>query len=49
MKRITTNDPETHSADVVAQNLKHLKMLFPDAFTEGKGTLRCSNSFSAPR
>ena len=36
MKRLTTNDPETRSADVVAQNLEHLKMLFPDAFTEGK-------------
>lgn len=36
MKRITNNDPETRSADVAAENLKHLKMLFPDAFTEGK-------------
>ena len=36
MKRITTNDPETHSTDVIAQNIEHLKMLFPEAFTEGK-------------
>ena len=36
MKRITPNDPETRSADVVAQNLEHLKMLFPETFTEGK-------------
>ena len=36
MKRITTNDPETRSADVVAENLEHLKILFPEAFTEGK-------------
>ena len=36
MKRITTNDPETRSTNVVAQNLEHLKMLFPDAFTEGQ-------------
>ena len=36
MKRITPNDPETRSADVVAENLEHLKMLFPETFTEGK-------------
>ena len=36
MKRITPNAPETRSADVVAQNLEHLKMLFPETFTEGK-------------
>ena len=36
MKKITANDPETRSADVVAENLEHLKSLFPEAFTEGK-------------
>ena len=32
----SANDPETRSADVVAENLEHLKVLFPEAFTEGK-------------
>ena len=36
MKRSTTNDPETHSADIVAENVERLKALFPEAFTEGK-------------
>ena len=36
MKKITANDPETRSADAVAENLDHLKSLFPEAFTEGK-------------
>ena len=36
MKKIIANDPETRSADVVAENLQHLQMLFPEAFTEGK-------------
>lgn len=36
MKRIIANDPETRSADVVAENVEHLKGLFPEAFTEGK-------------
>ena len=36
MKKIILNDPETRSADVVAENLEHLKVLFPEAFTEGK-------------
>ena len=36
MKRITANDPEPRSADVVAENLECLKALFPEAFTEGK-------------
>ena len=37
MKKLTANDPETRSADVVAENLEHLKALFPEAFTEGPG------------
>ena len=36
MKKITANDPETRSADIVAENIEHLKALFPEAFTEGK-------------
>ena len=36
MNQITANDPETRSADVVAENVEHLKGLFPEAFTEGK-------------
>ena len=36
MKKITLNDPETRSADLVTENLEHLKTVFPDAFTEGK-------------
>ena len=36
MKKIASNDPETRSADIVAENLEHLKALFPEAFTEGK-------------
>ena len=36
MKRITTNDPETRLADVVAENLEHLKMLLTEAFSAGE-------------
>ncbi len=36
MKKIISNDPETRSADVVAESLEHLKTLFPEAFTVGK-------------
>ena len=36
MKKLTANDPETQSADVIAENIEHLKALFPEAFTEGK-------------
>ena len=36
MKKIILNDPETCSVDVVAENLEHLKVLFPEAFTEEK-------------
>ena len=36
MKKITINDPETRSSDVVAENVEHLKTLFPEAFTEGQ-------------
>lgn len=36
MQPFTANDPETHSPDLVAENIAQLKMLFPEAFTEGK-------------
>ncbi|MCY3966315.1 MAG: site-specific DNA-methyltransferase [Acidobacteria bacterium] len=36
MNKIEAEAPEASSADVVAENLGHLKELFPDAFTEGK-------------
>lgn len=36
MKKLTANDPETRSADVLAENIERLKALFPEAFTEGK-------------
>ncbi len=36
MKTITGHDPETKSPDLVAQNLAHLKALFPEIVTEGK-------------
>ena len=36
MKRLTASDPETKSADLLAENLDKLKALFPEAFSEGK-------------
>jgi adenine-specific DNA-methyltransferase len=36
MKPLTTADPETKSADILAENIARLKELFPEAFTEGK-------------
>jgi adenine-specific DNA-methyltransferase len=36
MDKLGTNDPETKSADVVAENVEALKALFPEAFTEGQ-------------
>ena len=36
MQKLIANDPETCSADIVAENIEHLKTLFPEAFTEGK-------------
>lgn len=34
MKKLTANDPETRSADVLAGNIEQLKTLFPEAVTE---------------
>ena len=36
MQKLIANDPETRSADIVAENIEHLKALFPEAFTEDK-------------
>ena len=36
MQKIELNDPETKSADIVAENNDALKALFPEAFTEGR-------------
>jgi len=36
MKKLTAEDPETKSPDLVAGNIDQLNALFPEAFTEGK-------------
>jgi len=36
VRKLTDQDPETQSADLVAGNIEQLKALFPEAFTEGK-------------
>jgi len=35
MKKLTADDSEARSADVLAGNIDQLKTLFPEAFTEG--------------
>lgn len=35
MKKLTANDPETQSRDLVAENVARLKALFPEIVTEG--------------
>jgi len=35
MKKITANDPETKSPDIVKENIERLKALFPELITEG--------------
>ena len=35
MQKLIANDP-TRSADVMAENIEHLKALFPEASTESK-------------
>ncbi len=37
MKKLSDNDPETKSRDLVAENLAQLKAIFPELVTEGKG------------
>ncbi len=36
MQKITADSPDAKSADIVTQNLDHLRRLFPDAWVEGK-------------
>ena len=36
MEKIVAGSPETHSTDIVAENLARLQSLFPEAFAEGK-------------
>jgi adenine-specific DNA-methyltransferase len=36
MKKLSVEDPETKSPDLVAGNVEQLKSLFPEAFTEGR-------------
>ena len=36
MNKITANDLKTYSADIVSENVEHLKTLFPEVFSEGK-------------
>jgi adenine-specific DNA-methyltransferase len=36
IKKLDLNEPETKSADLVAENIDALRSLFPDAFREGK-------------
>lgn len=36
MKKITAEDPLARSADLFAENIAQLRVLFPEAFTEGK-------------
>lgn len=36
MEKLVADDPETHSPDLVAENIEQLKALFPEAFTEGR-------------
>ena len=36
MRKLTIDDPETKSADILADHIERLKELFPEAFTEDK-------------
>ncbi|MBI1866974.1 MAG: site-specific DNA-methyltransferase [Methylocystis sp.] len=36
MQKLTLNDADTKSADIVVNNIEALKALFPEAFTEGR-------------
>lgn len=37
MKKLDATDPETHSRDVIAENIERLKAMFPELITEGPG------------
>lgn len=36
MEKLSANDPETKSADILAENIESLRNLFPEVVTEGK-------------
>ena len=36
MKKLTAQDPEAQSTDIVAENIDQIKSLFPEVFTEGR-------------
>ena len=36
MKKLAAGDPQTRSADLLAENVERLKALFPEAYAEGK-------------
>ena len=36
MKKLTANDPEAKSADIIAENVSRIKALFPELISEGK-------------
>lgn len=36
IEKLTLNDPETQSADIVSGNVAALQSLFPEAFSEGR-------------
>ncbi len=36
MKKLTANDPETRSTDILADNIEKLKVLYPEVVTEGR-------------
>ena len=36
IKKLTAKDPETRSPDLIAENVAHLKALFPELITDGK-------------
>ena len=36
MKKLIPNDAETKSADIIADNIRSLRALFPEAFEEGR-------------
>ena len=47
MKKLTADDPETKSADLLGENIEQLKALFPKRSPREKSTSTCSSSCSA--
>ena len=35
MRKIESSDPESHSAEILTENIQQLKALFPELVTEG--------------